>query len=84
MIVALGATALKAVLHDSHVRLQAALGKTIEHGGYRVAANWRPCFALRAPDSETRRQVYAEIVTALHAPDKSFTQRLKCNMCSTR
>jgi uracil-DNA glycosylase family protein len=70
VIVALGATALKAVLHDSQARLQDALGKTIEHGGHRVVATYHPSFALRAPDPAVRQRVYAEIVEALHTADK--------------
>jgi uracil-DNA glycosylase len=70
VVVALGATALKAVLEDSHVRLQDALGKTIEHGGHRVVATYHPSFALRAPDQATRERVYAEIVAALRTANR--------------
>jgi DNA polymerase len=65
VVVALGATALKAVLEDSRLRLQDALGKTIEHGEHRVVATYHPSFALRAPDASTRERVYADIVAAL-------------------
>lgn len=65
VIVALGATALKAVLDDAHARLGDALGSTIEHGEHRVVATYHPSFALRAPDPQTREQVYATIVDAL-------------------
>ncbi|ABE35542.1 uracil-DNA glycosylase, 4 family protein [Paraburkholderia xenovorans LB400] len=70
VIVALGATALKAVLDDSHARLQDALGKTIGHGEHLVVATYHPSFALRAPDPETRRHVYDTIVAALQTADK--------------
>jgi DNA polymerase len=70
VIVALSATALKAVHDDSRVRLQDVLGKTTEHGGYRVVATWHPSFALRVPDSGTGRRVYGEIVAALRMADK--------------
>jgi DNA polymerase len=65
VIVALGATALKAVLEDANSRLQDALGKTIEHGEHLVVATYHPSFALRAPDPETRRRVYETIVESL-------------------
>jgi uracil-DNA glycosylase len=70
VIVTLGATALKAMLHDSHARLQDVLGKTIEHGGQRIVATYHPSYALRAPDPETRREVYDAIVAALNAAEK--------------
>jgi uracil-DNA glycosylase len=69
VIVALGATALKALLDDPHARLQDSLGKTLEHGEHVIVATYHPSFALRAPDSETRRDVYAAIVAALHTAD---------------
>ncbi|MFT4067024.1 UdgX family uracil-DNA binding protein [Paraburkholderia sp.] len=70
VIVALGATALKAVLDDSHARLQDALGRTIERGEQRVVATYHPSFALRAPDPDTRRDVYDNIVAALRMAEK--------------
>jgi DNA polymerase len=70
VIVTLGATALKAVLDDSHARLQDALGRTIERGAQRIVATYHPSFALRAPDPETRRDVYDSIVAALRNAQK--------------
>ena len=75
VIVALGATALKAVLDDSHARLQDVIGKSIEHGEQMVVASYHPSFALRAPDPATRRRVYEAIVAALQAADKLSHQR---------
>ncbi|MFM0034627.1 UdgX family uracil-DNA binding protein [Paraburkholderia strydomiana] len=75
VIVALGATALKAVLDDSHARLQDALGKAIEHGEHLVVATYHPSFALRAPDPATRQRVYATIVDALRSAEKLAHQR---------
>lgn len=75
VIVALGATALKAVLDDSHARLQDALGKTIEHGGRTIVATYHPSFALRAPDPATRQRVYDTIVAALQHADKLSVKR---------
>lgn len=75
VIVALGATALKAVLNDSHVRLQDALGATIEHGERTVVATYHPSFALRAPDPATRQRVYDAIVSALQDANKLSGKR---------
>jgi DNA polymerase len=65
VLVALGSTALKALLEDTHARLQDYFGKVIEHGGRAVLATWHPSYALRAPDPETRERAYADIVAAL-------------------
>jgi DNA polymerase len=70
VIVTLGATALKAVLDDAHARLQDALGKTIERDGLRIVATYHPSYALRAPNPQTRREVYEAIVSSLHTAEK--------------
>jgi uracil-DNA glycosylase family protein len=67
VIVALGATALKAVLEDSSARLQDAVGKTIERGEHVIVATYHPSFALRAPDPDMRTQVFEAIVEALRS-----------------
>ncbi|MCG1055194.1 UdgX family uracil-DNA binding protein [Mycetohabitans sp. B5] len=56
VVVALGATALKAVLQDPTVTLQRLLDHTIEHGGHFVIPTYHPSFALRAPDEPTRQR----------------------------
>ncbi|WP_310044740.1 UdgX family uracil-DNA binding protein [Paraburkholderia caribensis] len=70
VIVALGATALKALLEDRDARLQAVVGKVLEHGGRRVVPTYHPSFALRAPDQATRERAYAAIVAALREAGK--------------
>jgi uracil-DNA glycosylase len=65
VLVALGATALKALREDKSLRLQDALGKAIEHDGRVVVATWHPSYGLRTPDADTRERVYADIVDAL-------------------
>jgi DNA polymerase len=65
VLVALGATALKAILEDRDARLQAVVGKVLEHGGRLVVPTYHPSFALRAPDEATRHRAYAAIVAAL-------------------
>lgn len=79
VIVALGATALKAVLDDSHARLQDTLGQTIEHGERTVVATYHPSFALRAPDAATRQRAYDAIVSALQDADKLSRKHKRSN-----
>jgi len=78
VVVALGSTALKALLEDSRARLQDHLGKRTHLEGRTVLATWHPSYALRAPDSDTRDRAYADIVRTLahakriaHAPSPS-------------
>lgn len=75
VIVALGATALKAVLDDSHARLQDLIDKPIEHGEQTIVATYHPSFALRAPDPATRQRVYETIVGALQSANKLSHRR---------
>ena len=78
VVVALGSTALKAVLEDAHARLQDYLGKRTQREGRTILATWHPSYALRAPDPETRERAYTDIVRTLaeakriaHAPGRS-------------
>jgi uracil-DNA glycosylase len=70
VIVALGATALKAILEDRGAKLQAVVGKVLTHGGRHVVPTYHPSFALRAPDEATRERAYAAIVAALRDAGK--------------
>jgi uracil-DNA glycosylase len=65
VVVALGATALKAVLETRDTPLREVIGKVLEHEGRQIVPTWHPSFALRAPDRATRERVYADIVKAL-------------------
>ncbi|GAB7523940.1 UdgX family uracil-DNA binding protein [Paraburkholderia sp. 2C] len=65
VVVALGATALTAVLETRHAVLREVIGKVLEHGGRHIVPTWHPSFALRAPDRATRERVHADIVKAL-------------------
>ena len=65
VVVALGSTALKALLQDAHVRLQDYFGKVTRHDGRIILATWHPSNALRAPDPETRERAYSDIVRTL-------------------
>ena len=74
VIVALGATALKAILEDRNAKLQAVVGKVLEHGGRHVVPTFHPSFVLRAPDEATRRRAYAAIVAALREAGRLASQ----------
>jgi len=68
VVVALGSTALKALLDDSHARLQDYFGKATplaKQGGRILLATWHPSYALRAPDPHTRHAALADIIAAL-------------------
>jgi DNA polymerase len=65
VVVALGATALKALLDDAHARLQDHFDKPVQHEGRTVLATWHPSYALRAPEPAARERAYLDIVTAL-------------------
>ncbi|CAB3771104.1 UdgX family uracil-DNA binding protein [Paraburkholderia solisilvae] len=65
VVVALGATALKAVLDTRATPLRDMIGKIVEHDGRAVVATWHPSFALRAPDPATRKRAIQDIVKTL-------------------
>jgi DNA polymerase len=70
VVVALGATALKAVLRDNRLALGGMLGRVVQADGFQVVATYHPSFALRAPDPESRQRAYAAIVQALRQAGK--------------
>jgi DNA polymerase len=65
VVVALGATALRALLQRADARLTAMLGQPIEVDGLVVVPTYHPSFVLRAPDPQARDQAYATLVEAL-------------------
>ena len=65
VVVALGSTALKAVLDDPHATLKASLGTAVGHGGRWVVATYHPAYVLRVPDPAARQQAFAVLVDAL-------------------
>ena len=65
VIVALGGTALKAVLRSGKVTLKEFMGQPVQFEGRWVVATYHPAFALRVPDREARAMARAAIVTAL-------------------
>ena len=75
VVVALGSTALKALLQDAHVRLQDYFGKATAYEGRTILATWHPSYALRAPDAETRNRAYADIVGTLAEAKRIVEER---------
>jgi uracil-DNA glycosylase family protein len=65
VIVALGSTALKAVLGTSHVALKDTLGQPIRHGGRWVVTVYHPSYVLRVPDEAAKAQAMAVMVDGL-------------------
>ena len=65
VIVALGGTALKAVLRSGKVTLKEFMGQPVQFEGRWVVATYHPAFALRVPDREARAMARAAIVAAL-------------------
>jgi len=65
VVVALGATALKAVLGVKATALRKVLGQPIEHEGRTVIPTYHPSYALRVPDPAAREAAFDEIVAAL-------------------
>lgn len=65
VVVALGATALKSVLHDYRSGLRDKLGDVLEWEGRLIVPTYHPSYALRAPDESARKQAYDTIVSAL-------------------
>jgi probable DNA metabolism protein len=65
VIVALGSTALKAVLGTSHVTLKDTVGKPIRHGGRWVVTVYHPSYVLRVPDEDMKAQAMAVMVDGL-------------------
>lgn len=70
IIVALGSTALKALLKTSKVSLKQMLGQEISHGAQRIIATYHPSYVLRVPGDEEKSAAFAEMVKAFsHAKD---------------
>ncbi len=65
VVVALGSTALKAVLGASHVTLKDTLGQPIRHGGRWVVTVYHPSYVLRVPDDAMQSQARAVMVDGL-------------------
>ena len=59
---ALGATALKAVLGNGSAKLGESIGKAIRHGEHWVVTVYHPSYILRVPDEETKHKAFNVMV----------------------
>jgi len=64
IIVALGSTALKALLKTSKVSLTQMLGQEISHDAQRIIATYHPSYVLRVSGEEEKSTAFAEMVRA--------------------
>lgn len=65
VIVTLGSTALKSVMHAPKITMQAVAGATIEYAGRLVMPTWHPAFILRVPDAARQQAAFDDMVHAL-------------------
>ena len=65
VVVALGSTALKAVLGSGSVALKDHVGTPIRHDGRWVVTVYHPSYVLRLPDAAAKAQARAVIVDGL-------------------
>jgi DNA polymerase len=65
VIVALGTTALKAVLGTSHVTLKETMGRALRHEGRWVVTVYHPSYVLRVPDEAAKKMAFQVMVDGL-------------------
>ncbi|VWC21579.1 phage SPO1 DNA polymerase-related protein [Burkholderia stagnalis] len=65
VIVALGVTALRAVLHDHDATLRGATATLQTADGYAVVATYHPSYVLRTRGADAREHAYRVLVDAL-------------------
>jgi DNA polymerase len=65
VIVALGTTALKAVLGTSHVTLKETMGRALRHEGRWVVTVYHPSYVLRVPDEAAKKVAFGVMVDGL-------------------
>jgi uracil-DNA glycosylase len=65
VVVALGATALKALVGSSRATLDAALGTPFRHEGRWIVATYHPSYVLRVPLEAMKAQAFDIMVAAL-------------------
>jgi DNA polymerase len=70
VVVALGSTALKAVLEDSHAALKDYMDQPVQHAGRWVVATYHPAYVLRVPGADEKARALAAMVEALRAAAK--------------
>lgn len=65
VVVALGATALKALTGGSHATLDAARGAPFQHDGRWIVATYHPSYVLRVPGEAMKAQAFNAMVAGL-------------------
>jgi uracil-DNA glycosylase family protein len=71
VIVALGATAYKALTHEAKGFTEARASEaTLDRDGVPLVVTWHPSAALRVPSQEAREAMFAELVKALERAKK--------------
>ena len=65
VVVALGSTALKAVLGDAHATLKDTLGQAISHEGRWVVTVYHPSYVLRVQDEAGKRHAMQVMIAGL-------------------
>ncbi|MDS0857734.1 UdgX family uracil-DNA binding protein [Burkholderia pseudomultivorans] len=70
VIVALGSTALRAVLQDNDATLQRTPTPVRTAQGHLVVATWHPSYVLRTRGADSREQAYQTLVDALRTASR--------------
>lgn len=65
VVVALGSTALKSLLHSAKVNLTQLLGQAIEREHYRIIPTYHPAYVLRVPGGDARARAREEMARHL-------------------
>jgi DNA polymerase len=65
VVVALGTTALKAILGTSHVTLKDTIGQALRHEGRWVVTIYHPSYVLRVPDDAAKKAAFKVMVDGL-------------------
>jgi DNA polymerase len=74
VIVALGSTALKAVLGTGHVTLKDTIGQPLRHGGRWVVTVYHPSYVLRVPDAAAKEQAFGVMVEGFRLAQQLLAQ----------
>jgi probable DNA metabolism protein len=74
VIVALGTTALKALLGTSNVTLKDTLGQPIRHEGRWIVTVYHPSYVLRVPDDAAKKQAFEVMVEGLKLAQRLLAQ----------
>jgi len=70
VVVALGATALKALLDTANVNLGEMLGRPVRHCGYWLIASYHPAYVFRAADAHARSNALDVMSDSLRLADE--------------